>query len=309
MLDLHHLIGETNADVQVFGANSNLDGTSWATWQKRRGVSMVGIYAWGGGGGGGNGVVGANSTAAGGGGGGSAGQTILVIPAIFLPKRLYVQVGVGGAQGAAGVASRVNIHPDVSSGNNNLLWAGMGQPGNNASGATAGTGGAGASAITIPNMLIAGLGNWVSIAGMAGTSGGTTGAATTVLLPTSGLMVMGGSGGGGLPAAAATGSAGGALSGSGIFPSITGAAGGSSATTPPANGSNGYKLIADLMAFYPGLGGGSSHGSASGAGLVGGMGGQGGMGCGGGGGGGALTGSTQGLGGKGGDGLVIIIGW
>lgn len=61
--------------------------------------------------------------------------------------------------------------------------------------------------------------------------------------------------------------------------------------------------------YCGGTGGGSTHGSATGAGLVGARGGAGGRGCGGGGGGGALTGSSQGMFGLGGPGQVIIVSW
>src|SRR5438105_578413 len=95
------------ADVQVFSANSTAAASQFVPWRKRPGATMIQVICIGGGAGGGNGIVGANSTAAGGGSGASAGQTIVTMPAFFLPDELFVSVGFGGASATAGIASRV----------------------------------------------------------------------------------------------------------------------------------------------------------------------------------------------------------
>jgi hypothetical protein len=183
--DLFHIPEATHADVQVFNANSPTAAGGWATWTKRRGISMVMMYAWGGGGAGGNGVVGAVSTAAGGGGGGSGGQSILLVPAIFLPDTLFVSVGVGGmAPNAAGVASRIAVWPDIVT-NDCVLLANGGGAGGNGAGATGGTAGAAGAAATTSNCAYANIGMLTLLAGQAGAAGGTTGAGPTAARPVS----------------------------------------------------------------------------------------------------------------------------
>ena len=299
------------ADVQVFYPNSTASNVGWQTWTKRPGATMVSIFCVGGGGSGGNGVVGAASTAAGGGGGGSSSQSYVECPAIMLPETLFVAVGVGGiAPVGTGQISRVCINPSSVAGDT-LVIANAGVGGGSASGATAGAAGAAGAIATIGTMPLSGAGTSQLIAGMAGIIGGTTVSGGALTLP-AGLRVTGGTGGGGLPAGGVAGTAGGAfaLGGALAFPAQIGGIGGAAATTPPTGGSNGYAAIPPFVFFYGGTGGGSTHGTATGAGLVGAPGGAGGYGSGGGGGGGALTGSTAAnLGGRGGDGLVIIVQW
>lgn len=297
----------TLADKQVFAANSPSAGSDFHSWRKRPGVTMVQIIAIGGGGGGGNGVVGANSTAAGGGGGGSSNLGITTMPAAFLPDELFVSVGFGGASNAAGIASRVAVYPDASP-STNLCYSNGGGAGGNGSGATGGGAGSAATNATVSNCVPGGA-FFSTIAGQAGVAGGTTGAGSTVTMPATGLLMMGGCGGGGLPAAAAAGSNGGTYQGTGDWTVPPRGLGGTTATTPGGVGCNGYAPLQGLFFYFGGTGGGSSHGSATGAGLVGGNGGAGGYGCGGGGAGGALTASVQGLGGRGGDGVVYILSW
>lgn len=299
------------ADVQVFLPNSPSSTTGWAKWRKRPGVSMVTIFMLGGGGSGGNGVVGANSTAAGGGGGGSGGQSTLTIAADLLPSVLYVNAGVGGiAPAGAGQASRVSLSSTTTS-SHQVLTANGGSGGGNAAGATAGAAGGAASAQNTGNNPMCVAGHTTFLAGQAGIIGGTTVAGGSGSQPTNGLRCMGGTGGGGLPAAGVAGTAGGGIPSSDpILLGQPASAGGSTATTPPTHGSNGYCTLPPYGFFIGGTGGGSTHGTATGAGLVGAPGGAGGIGCGGGGGGGALTGSTAtNLGGRGGDGIVIIVAW
>jgi hypothetical protein len=303
-----------HSDIRYFHANSPTASVGLDVWRKLPGATMVHIFCLGGGGGGGNGVVGANSTAAGGGGGGSGSQTVLEMPAVFLPDMLWVCVGFGGAANTAGIASSVLMFPKVLPNNtpdlSNIIAVGNGGgAGGNASGATAGSAG---SAGAIPNagtQLCFGTQFARYVAGQAGVAGNSTGVGTSNAMPTTGLLASGGCGGAGLGAAGAAGSAGGTYSSTGFFDVPPRGTGGSSATTPAGNGSNGYPPLPGLFFQWGGTGGGSSHGSATGAGLVGGLGGAGGYGSGGGGGGGALTGSTQGTGGKGGDGIVVIMQW
>lgn len=118
-----------------------------------------------------------------------------------------------------------------------------------------------------------------------------------------------GTGGAGLGAAGVAGTAGGAFTVAGQFPPHLGGAGGSAATTPPQNGTGGYEPIPRLFYGYGGTGGGSTHGTATGAGLVQASGGNGAVGCGGGGMGGALTASAAGQVGQGGVAWCCIVCW
>lgn len=294
-------------DVQRFTANSATANVGWHTWRKRPGVSMVQIFCLAGGGGGGNGVVGANSTAAGGGGGGSSGQTVVTIPAIMVPDWLFVSVGYGGGSNASGIGSRVSATPDTNS-SSCLAIANPGAAGGNGSGGTGGGGGA-AGGVVSANAMYLGWPFSNVLAGQGGSNGGAAVEGITVTMPATGLFCMGGCGGGGLPAAGVAGKDGGFYQGTSAWGQPPRGLGGTSATTPGGQGSNGAQVLPGIFWHFGGTGGGSSHGSATGAGLAGGPGGAGGYGCGGGGGGGALTGSTQGLGGKGGDGIVIITAW
>jgi hypothetical protein len=150
--------------------------------------------------------------------------------------------------------------------------------------------------------------------GVGGTAGGFAAAGTsTTTVAITGLAYPG-TGGGGLPAAGNAGTNGGAYATIGsnlFFPNQPGGTGAPNATTPPTSGSNGISDIKGLFYAYGGTGGGSTHGSATGAGLVGASGGSGTYGSGGGGGGGALTGTTAGttIGGNGGDSIAIIYAW
>lgn len=297
MLDLRHLARTGRFDVQVFCAtNGSIVGP---VWNKPRGVSGVYILAVGAGGNGGNGAVGANSAAAGGGGGASGGQTQAVFAANMLPDTLYVT-----AQWASSAIVRTGPAYSVQ---DVLVYANSGSNGNNASGATAGTGAFSSGASTIGNFSLAGAGLFRAFGTGAGATGGSS-----ATYPTTGIRVCGGAGGAALGAAGAVGVQGGSIPTSGIGqPGLAGGAGGSSATVPPGGGSSGAGILVFDRAFnlHGGAGGGSTHGSATGAGLVGANGGNGDPGCGGGGGGGALTGSTQGLGGRGGPGFVVILSW
>jgi hypothetical protein len=298
---------KTRADVQQFVGWASVADVDWRTWRKPEGVTMAYIMAVGGGGGGGTGVIGANSNAAGGGGGGSGGQSTLLIPAFMLPDVLYICAGA--AKVGPGLASRVSIYPNVTS-NHLVLSANGGAVGGNAGGASAGGLGPGASIQSIGLNPIAGRGTPFFLAGANGVAGG--GASGSI--PTSGLICTGGTGGASLGAAGSNGGASGQIntpSSPTRFPTQPGATAITSATTRPNPGNPGFvSFMAGFLQCYGATGGGSTHGSATGAGLVQARGGDGvGYGCGGGGMGGALTGSTPAVQSLGGPGYVCIISW
>lgn len=305
MLDFSHIPTRYGAaTVEYFEGVAPSAAAASMTWLKPRGKSMCNMLLVGCGGNGGNGVIGANSTAAGGGGGASGPQVSLTFPLWAVPDILFLNLTAGGSGGVSSVSIVQN-----GASQNVLALVNAGGNGGNASGATAGTAGAAPSGSTAANMPL-GWG-WADnvISGQAGIAGGTTGAGAALTLPVTGLLVTGGTGGAGLGAAGAVGTAGGAFTVTTGFPPQIGGAGGSAATTPPNNGSNGLRPIPGLMYGYGGTGGGSTHGTATGAGLVASRGGAGAPGCGGGGGGGALTGSTAGSGGLGGPAFCVITCW
>lgn len=261
-------------------------------------VAMLCISA---GGNGGGGAVGAVSTAGGGGGGASGKIAFVCVPINRLPETLFVDVSA---------SPFIVIGPGALVQGNGVLYASGGAAGANGG---AGTGGAGAPSVSVPlisDQPLAGMGVFNFIVNQAGIIGGAAIAGANLTLPTTGIIVTGGTGGGGLGATAVVGKDGGSFTVSGAFPPHSGGLGGSAATTPGGHGSNGFdNVIAGLRYSYGGTGGGSSHGSATGAGLFGGNGGAGGIGCGGGGGGGCLTGGVAGVGGRGGPGQIVIIAW
>lgn len=291
-------------DVIEYTGNSSTAGASWSIWRKPPNRSMCYIFLLGSGGCGGTGTIGAASSAAGGGGGGSSSQVILTIPMFLLPEKLFISVGMGSA--AAGVASYICVAPNTTV-NHILAISNGGGAGGNASGGTGGTGGTAGSVPTASTMPLGW--NFASVlAGQAGTAGGTISAGTALTLPTTGLRVTGGTGGGGLPPGGSTaGGAFTAITTPTTFPVHNGGAGATGTTSPPSPGNSGYLLRDNGIYYYGGTGAGSTHGSATGAGLVQAGGGDGGFGCGGGGTGGALTGSTTARQSSGGNGLCVII--
>lgn len=307
MNDMQSFPSRFNADVQTCIGNSVANGVTWQNWEKPRGKTMAFILCVGRGGNGGTGVIGANSTAAGGGGGGSGGVSRLVIPIMFLPDRLYLSAG-----NTQGVATYVSIHPSVTT-QHLVLHAAAGGAGGNASGATAGAAGAAGGISGITTAPLTGLGVCNFIAGQAGIIGGTTVAAGALTIPFTSVPVTGGTGGGGLPGAGVAGTNGGAFGGYSApspFPAHSGGIGAASGTTPAGNGSHGPNYIVPGLNYsFGGTGGGSTHGTATGAGLVQSRGGDGGYGSGGGGMGGALTGSAAGAIGRGGSGYITIVCW
>ena len=291
MLDVLSLPKPQNGYIDYFSGDSPTVGittTSWRTWEKPRGISMIHITCFGAGqgGGGGNSV-----NQQGGNGGASGGQTTLLIPAHVLPDVLYVSPGRGGAgqtvfgttNGPAGTASYVSIAPSTDA----IYTACYA----NGGGTTSNTGGAIASQTLA---LMSSLGQFFALAGQSGASSDSS-----VTYPTTGLLVSAGAGGG------RGGSLGSAVGGSitaptqssiRFFSNVPGGAQGAN------DGSNGISLFQPLLSTG-GAGGGGQGNSASG---LCGNGGNGGFGSGGGGAGNA--GGTLGgkVSGKGGDGLVII---
>jgi hypothetical protein len=289
-----------------FDGNCQSAGASWYTWNRPLGKSRIMMFLLGGGGGGGTGVVGANSTAAGGGGGGSGGQTIVEMPLDFLPPRLYISVGQ--AKTGAGIASYVSTQPNTTA-NHVVALANGGAVGGNASGATGGAAGGAGGIATNATMPLGWAFSKLALAGQAGIIGGAAVAGGALTQPLTGLRVTGGTGGGGLPAAAATGTAGGAITAIASPSYFQGNPGGgtqATATSPANPGSHGFALPEAGRYFVGGTGGGSTHGTATGGGLVQAPGGNGAIGCGGGGMGGALTGSAAAAASLGGPGLVIF---
>ena len=314
MLDFSHIpTPSPNADVQAFYSPVGITGLGadyTHKWIKPRGKSMLHILLIGRGGNGGTGVIGANSTAAGGGGGASGSQVALTIPMWAIPDELYILMGAFNAN-----SSWITVSPPVNASspavNTVLALAANGGNGGNASGATAGTAGAVGTTPAANTMPLGWTWADAVIGGQAGIAGGTTGAGAALTLPTTGLIVTGGTGGAGLGTAGVAGTAGGAFTvpSSNMFFAHPGGAGGSAATTPPNQGTHGYQIWQKLAYWYGGTGGGSTHGTATGAGLVQAAGGDGGPGCGGGGMGGALTGSTAAVQAKGGPALAIFTAW
>jgi hypothetical protein len=272
-------------------------------WKKPAGCSMVNIYAIGSGAGGGGGhSAAAGVRRGGGGGGGGSASTRLTIPAIFVPDMLHIQLGVGGAGGAANSAGAqgqdtvVGIHPLLSVLTNILVVhatadaTGGGGGGNDSEGAAGGAG----TAATISLMPLAGAGVVTFNAGQGGSTGGVRDVGGTALaIPVTGATCTGGTGGGGIESANQAGGAFTAITESLLSDNrpIVGGAG--------VAGRDGRTLWKPFFNFG-GTGGGSVNASA------GTNGGIGSYGCGGGGGGGGTTGGT---GGQGGGGLVIITSW
>ena len=306
MLDTFFLPTKTgDSDVQIFTIPSTVTNTQWHTWQKPRGKTMAFMLCVGGGGGGGGGFAGAAASARGGGGGGAgSGVGRLTIPVMFLPDILYIQVGAGGlgnpgtTSGAAGsgILSWISVYPSVTV-NNILLNSSAAAPTGGGTG-TATAAGAVSVGGTIPVITaapLAGLGQYMGVAGQAGTIGGTiTGPGGNLTLPTTSLHCLGGTGGGGITGTAQAGGA------------VTAVAATLVSEVRPAQaaagiaGSGGYP-VPGMRFVFGGMGGGSvdaTPGMSGGNGIYG---------SGGGGGGGGTT--PGGRGGDGGEGYVVIICW
>ena len=319
MLDVFNLpnnLLSPDTDVQMFvgrlqpssGLQPSINEVQ--TWKKPRGIRMLQILCVGGGGGGGGGqsaIAGTNKT--GGGGGGSSGLTSLIVPAFYLPDKLYILPGYGGTGGAAdtngitGNPSFIFYYPDSNFQSQNLLATSAGlnsQAGAGVKGAAGspGTGGGGASAPTITTVQSIGVAAFFG--GNSGASGGAAaGAGNSASWTTNAAFLFGGSGGGG--SSSVTNGAGGGVTLTSFVGPVTEAT--PKAAAGGANpGSGGYLLRAPNYHLF-GFGGLGSGGVDN---AVGAAGGNGAPGCGGGGGG---SGTTGGAGGNGGPGFVVITGW
>ena len=228
------------------------------------------------------------------------------IPAILLPKTLYLQVGYGGTGGAgsnnqalggnpgnAGIISYICIYPEINPGSV-LIQSSNTAPGGGGGGTS--TAGAIGTAVTIADTTNL---KWLGIVGnTVAQTAAATGAGSSVTYV--GLLT-GGAGGGVKGAGATNGNAGGGITMTSINAYVTtainGGAGGVSASG--SNGSSGYFSWKPFIAT-----GGAGGGAGAAVSFNGGDGGKGAYGCGGGGGGAA--GAIGGTGGAGGDGLIII---
>lgn len=317
MLDFSHVMNNPGVDIQSFFGTSDAAGqtatnlTNWKVWNKPRGINWVYMIGVGAGASGVGGTfTGASAASAGAAGGGSGAQSVLLIPAMFVPQQLFVQTGLGGRQGTtitsaltsvAGTGTYVAIEPTATtSAVSNLFFL-------IANGAASTTGGT-ATAMS-GNFPLAGRGWSQNFAGQNGGTAGATqnGAGGAITLPTTGLMVTGGAGSGGKDVTGAGGGAGGAITGVGFLGTLPTHAGGtaSASGTNAGNGIDG-RMVTPYM-HYGGSGGGSGAFAATGNGSTGSSGGNGGPGCGGGASGPGYT--TTGRAGDGGDGFVYIIGW
>ena len=321
MLDFSHLPTNTGVNVQSFFGTSDSAGQTtsnlvdWKVWVKPRGINWVYMIGVGGGGSGVGGTfTGASAASVGAAGGGSGAQTVVLIPAMFVPERLYIQTGLGGRQPAAitsamssvsGTATYVSIEPLTTSVSNNyyfFLYA------NGASGQFGGS----ATALS-SNYALAGravfTSNFVgyngSSAGASGSgAGGNVNIGVGTLYP--GLMVTGGAASGGKNTTGATQGLAGSVTPSplGHFPAAYGGITSSSGVNATAGSDGG---IIKPYQYYGGAAGGTGGFAASNPGADGGAGGNGGPGCGGGASGPGYA--TTGRAGNGGDGFVHIISW
>lgn len=291
----------------------------WQTWNKPKNSIFVFMLLIGGGGGGGGGCgkTSAGSAGGGGGSGGSAATSAYLIPSIFVPDTLYIQVGAGGNGGVGGLAgagtaggtivppgltrvarSPTNLQPYNLYGISGATAAGSGGGGTSA--AFGALGGAGSAATN----LLAGLGNWGFYqfrTGQAGVAGGAAvGANGISVTPVASACILPGTSGAGSTSADFVGGLYAAVANSFLATQFNSTGAGSGALFTASGGFQ-YR---PYNYFFGGHGGGSSNT----AGVPGGAGGNGVMpGCGGGGGG---AGTTQGgKGGDGGPGLCVIGTW
>ncbi len=266
------------------------------TWSKPQGITMVSFFVVGGGGGGGlGGVAGITIGVAGGGGGGGGGITKLLIPAIFIPDSLFINVGAGGSSSTAGGQSFIDIANGSNVFTTRLITSNGGGAGGNASAGTSGIAGVGASATLTTSAIYHNLGMFSAIAGGNGGAGSLQTTAGAVANTTS--LTGGGSGGAGGDSLTTFGVPG-TITGNGtILPSIP--------PNPRAVSLNGVGGVYSMSPFQS-YGGGGAHGGARTAGIQGGTGGNGVYGSGGGGGGSSRGPATAAPGGTGGDGFVII---
>jgi hypothetical protein len=165
MLDFNHVLATPGADIQYFQGPATTTLLQWQVWRKPRGAKWIYLLGVGGAGGGSTGIN-SGTTSGGGAGGTSGAQSVVMIPAMFVPDVLYIQAGAGGqgattsgAAGGAGTVTYVCINPYTTiAPAGTLLLAPQGTVNNPATLNTGGTGGAGVSATTIASMPLAGRG-------------------------------------------------------------------------------------------------------------------------------------------------------
>jgi len=101
MNGFNNLPNKTDQNTYIFYANASgsISG-SFQTWNVPEYATFLHFTVIGGGGGGGGSAVLSGASRKGAGGGAPGGLVAVSIPAILLPKTLYLQVGFGGAGGA-----------------------------------------------------------------------------------------------------------------------------------------------------------------------------------------------------------------
>lgn len=308
-----HLPNKSDQNTFVFYANASGSASgSFQAWNVPEHAVFLHFTVIGGGGGGGSGYFsgGTAVTQIGGGGGAPGGMVAVSIPAILLPKTLYLQVGYGGKGGAAqtitgngldgqsGSLSYICLYPEINAGSV-LIQSSNTAPGGGLGNSTAG------SAITIADTTNL---KWLGIVGntvaqTAATAGGiSTTAATSI---TYAGLLTGGSGGGGIRNTSIAGNGGGITMNSiTSFATITILPGSGNTTIGGDStiGSDGYFSWKPFISTGGSGGGGQGGTTITLAGKPGGKGAYGS----GGGGGGAGRYISSGAGGDGGDGLIII---
>ena len=312
MLDFNHVLNTPGADIQYFEGTSKVTGLEWQVWKKPRGARWIQMIGVSGGQGGGAGIN-TGTTSGGGAGGQSGSQTLVQIPAMFVPDVLYIQAGQGGAGattsgglGGMGTITYVCIAPYTTfAAAGTFFFSTIGTAGTAATATTGGVPGSAAGATGIGGCCLAGRGFFRSYAGQAGAAGGASNAnGTNLTPPLTGLMVTGGAGGGGTIASTPLGGNINSVASASYFFPLPLFGGGSGSENLRVNGPSGFKSSNFLFNF----GGTGGAGALTTAGGAAGAGGDGMPGCGGGGGGGAnTTNPTIGKGGDGGPGFVYII--
>lgn len=318
MLDFSHVISTPGVNIDTFfGGSSAIANTSnsfagdWKSWTKPRGINWIYMIAVGGGSSGTAGTAtNTNAAAAGATGGSSGSQSMLLIPAMFVPNQLFILPGSGGrltgtygvgwvsGQVQFGTSTFVAVEPITTLVSNFILVMLAAHNGSNGGSPSLG------------QQSLAGRGVFNAIGSQAGGAAGATqtGAGGSITAPTTGLMVTGGAGSGGKDVTGSTRGTSGSVSiSSGLGGTIPTILAGVQATTGVDATAGGNGSMIKPYQFLGGAGGGSGGFAASGVGDFGGDGGRGGPGCGGGAGGPGYT--TPGRGGDGGDGFVIIVSW
>jgi hypothetical protein len=318
MNGFNHLPNKTDQNTYIFYANaSDSISGSFQTWNVPEYATFLHFTVIGGGAGGGSGYyTGSTAVTSGGGGGGAPGGLVAVsIPAVLLPKTLYLQVGRGGKgapgqtvngngiTGGTGEISCVCLYPEINPGST-LIQSSNTSPGGGVGG-TAIAGGTAGTAITIADATNL---KWLGIVGntvaqTAATAGGLSNTAATSI--TYAGLLTGGGGGGGARNTSLGGNGGGIIMNSitsSTTIAISGGLGNATTGGDSTAGSSGF------FSWKPFISTGGSGGGGQGGTTItlpGKPGGKGAYGSGGGGG-GAGRYINSGAGGDGGDGLIII---